>query len=94
MLLVPFSQLSDLLVLLSNCGHDSVHHALGGFLAFPIPVQNQFFALANLDLEEPFALCAPSVKTVPEPGVVAGLACGMALLAGLDRMRRRPERVD
>jgi len=63
-------------------------------LGLAIPIQNQFFALANVDVEDAFALCAPSVKTVPEPGVFAGLACGMALLAGLDRMRRRPERAD
>ena len=41
----------------------------GSQLGIPIPVQNQFFSLANIDVNEPFALCAPSVKTVPEPSV-------------------------
>ena len=64
----------------------------GGFLGLPVPIQNQFHSLANLDVEQPFALCAPSTK-VPEPGVLLGLASGAALLAALDRRRRRA-RVD
>ena len=57
-------------------------------LGLSIPIQNQFFALVNVELDRAIALCAPSVKTVPEPGVWLGLACGAALLAGLDRRRR------
>jgi hypothetical protein len=64
----------------------------GGFLGLQVPIQNQFHSLANLDVEQPFALCAPSTK-VPEPGVLLGLASGAALLAALDRRRRRA-RVD
>jgi hypothetical protein len=66
----------------------------GGLLGIQVPIQNQFFPLANIDIEHPFAVCAPSAKTVPEPGVFASLVCGMALLAGLDRRRRRRERVN
>lgn len=62
-------------------------------LGLQIPIQNQFFPLANLDIEEAFALCVPSVKMVPEPEVVVTLVCGVALLAGLDRRRRRRARV-
>ena len=46
-------------------------------------------AADNIDVNEPFALCAPSVKTVPEPSVLLGLASGVALLAGLGRRRSR-----
>jgi hypothetical protein len=66
----------------------------GGFLGLPVPIQNQFFGLANVGLEQPFAICTPSAKTVPEPGVVVGLVSGAALLAALDRRRRRRKRVD
>jgi hypothetical protein len=65
----------------------------GDFLDFAIPIQNQFFSLANVDLEQPFALCAPSTKTVPEPSLLVALASGVALLTALDR-RRRKERTD
>ena len=66
----------------------------GGFLGVPVPIQNQFFSLANLDVEEAFALCTPSVKTVPEPGFLVSMASGVVLLAGLERRRRRRERGD
>jgi hypothetical protein len=66
-----------------------------GVLGLPIPIQNQFHTLADVDIEDAFALCAPSVKTVPEPGGLLGLGSGVALLAVLDRRRRRRlERVD
>jgi len=61
----------------------------GSQLGIPIPIQNQFFSLANTDVNEPFALCVPSVKTVPEPSILLGLASGVALLAGLERRRSR-----
>jgi len=61
----------------------------GGSLGFQVPIQNQFFALANVVLNQPFAVCAPSAKMVPEPSVLVGLASGVAMLAALGRRRRR-----
>jgi hypothetical protein len=58
-------------------------------LGFQIPIQNQFFSLANVDLDRAIALCAPSVKMVPEPAVWLGLVCGVPLLSGLARRRKR-----
>ncbi len=46
----------------------------GGSLGLAIPIQNQFFSLANIDIDRPFAVCAPSTKSVPEPAVGVGLA--------------------
>jgi hypothetical protein len=67
----------------------------GQGLGLSIPIQNQFFALAEIDLDQPFAVCAPSTKDVPEPTVLIGLVSGMALLAALGRPRqRRWDRVD
>jgi hypothetical protein len=67
----------------------------GDFLGLAIPIQNQFFGLANVDIAEPFVLCAPSTKQLPEPTVLVGLASGVTLLAGLERRRRRRrERAD
>ena len=43
----------------------------GDQLGLAIPIQNQFFPLANVDLAEPFALCTPSTKQRPEPTVLA-----------------------
>jgi hypothetical protein len=61
----------------------------GGFLGVPIPIQNQFFPTTQIDIGQPFALCVPSVKMLPEPAVVTGLASGLLLLTALDRRRRR-----
>jgi hypothetical protein len=61
----------------------------GGFLGFQIPIQNQFFSLASIDVQQTFALCAPSSKALPEPAVLLGLGSGVVLLAVLDRRRRR-----
>jgi hypothetical protein len=61
----------------------------GGSLGFQLPIQNQFFSLANLDVDQPFALCTPSTKAVPEPTLLFGLASGMAMLGALGRRRRR-----
>jgi hypothetical protein len=60
----------------------------GGFLGIPVPIANQFHALANVDIEHPFALCAPSTK-MPEPTLLIGLGSGVLLLAGLHRRRLR-----
>ena len=65
----------------------------GGLLGVQIPIQNQFFALAIVDVDQPIAICAPSSKQVPEPAVLLGLATGMFWLFALDRRRRCP-RVD
>jgi hypothetical protein len=58
-------------------------------LGFQIPIQNQFFSVETVDLDRAVALCAPSVKMVPEPTVWLGLASGVPLLSGLARRRRR-----
>ena len=62
---------------------------IGQPLGFQVPVSNQFFSLANIDINEAFAVCVPSAKMVPEPGVMISLVCGAAMLAGLDRRRRQ-----
>ncbi len=36
----------------------------GGILGFQIPIRNQFFSLANVDLQQPFALCLPAQKQI------------------------------
>jgi hypothetical protein len=59
----------------------------GGFLGVPIPFQNQFSAVANIDIDQPIALCAPSTKQVPEPALLLGLASGLMMLGALERRR-------
>ena len=55
----------------------------GGLLGFQIPIQNQFSALANLNVDQPIAICAPSTKQVPEPTVLLGLGSGLLMLCAL-----------
>ena len=40
-------------------------------------------------VESPELLCVPSLKFIPEPGVLLSLGSGLMLLAWLDRRRRR-----
>jgi hypothetical protein len=62
----------------------------GGVMGLPVPIANQFFPESvQIDISGPFALCVPSVKTLPEPSIVAGLGSGLLLLAMLVRRRRR-----
>ena len=61
----------------------------GNNLGLAIPIQNQFFSLANVDIGVAHALCAPSLKTIPEPSALLGLGGGLSLLVVLDRRRRR-----
>jgi hypothetical protein len=60
----------------------------GVMLGFQIPIQNQFFALTQIDVDQPFAICAPSAMEVPEPTLLFGLASGVTLLGALQRRRR------
>jgi hypothetical protein len=56
----------------------------GGFLGFPIPIANQFFPLANIDIGQPFGLCVPSTKTLSEPPVVPAIGrVGLLSIAAL-----------
>jgi hypothetical protein len=56
----------------------------GTILGFAIPILNQFFALANVDVEESIAVCVPSTKTVTEPEQVPSLGpVGVALVGSL-----------
>ena len=50
-------------------------------LGLSIPIQNQFFTPSRTSTSSSaFAVCAPSVKTVPEPsGFVIGLVSGLML---------------
>ncbi len=68
----------------------------GGFLGLSIPIWNQFFNIApgEIEVAQPFAVCAPSAKEVPEPSVLVGLASGVALLIAVDRRRRRKRERD
>ena len=69
----------------------------GGFLGLEISIWNQFFNFApgEIEVAQPFAVCAPSAKEVPEPSVLVGLTSGVALLMAVDRRRRRKrERID
>jgi hypothetical protein len=61
----------------------------GFSLGLQIPIQNQFFSLVNVDLEQSFGICTPSTKMVPEPGTLLGLMSGAVLLFALQRRRKQ-----
>jgi hypothetical protein len=52
-------------------------------------LDDQFGNHPNLLIEDPELLCVPSLRFVPEPGVLFSLGSGLALLWRLDRRRRR-----
>jgi hypothetical protein len=52
-------------------------------------LDDQFGNHPNLLVENPEALCVPSLKFIPEPGVLLSLGSGVMLLGWLDRRRRR-----
>lgn len=57
-----------------------------------IPISNQFFDSAEIDVFEPFALCVPSKKVLPEPEAGIGLLSGVLCLGLLARRRRGLQR--
>jgi hypothetical protein len=52
-------------------------------------LDDQFGNHPNLEVENPELLCVPSLKFVPEPGLLLSLGSGLMLLAWLNRRRRR-----
>ena len=52
-------------------------------------LDDQFGNHPNLLVEDPELLCVPSLKFIPEPGVLLSLGSGLMLLGWLDRRRRQ-----
>ena len=52
-------------------------------------LNDQFGNHPTLFVENPELLCLPSLKFLPEPGVLVSLGSGLVLLGWLDRRRRR-----
>ncbi len=52
-------------------------------------LDDQFGNHPGLLVQNPELLCLPSLKFVPEPGVLLSLGPGLMLLAWLERRRRR-----
>lgn len=61
----------------------------GSTLGIAVPIANQIYPHVNIDLFNPFAVCVPSLKVLPEPGVLLSLGSGLVLLGWLDQRRRR-----
>jgi hypothetical protein len=61
----------------------------GASLGLSVPIANQIYPNVNIDLFHPFAVCVPSTKELPEPGVLLSLGSGLVLLGWLDRQRKR-----
>ena len=57
-------------------------------VSIDVPISNQIYPAADLQVSAPFALCVPS-KRVPEPGLLLSLGAGLIGLLGLERLRRR-----
>jgi hypothetical protein len=55
-------------------------------------LDDQFGNHPNLEVENPELLCVPSLKYLPEPGVLLSFGPGLMLLAWLDRWKRRRAR--
>ncbi len=55
-------------------------------------LDDQFGNHPNLEVESPELLCVPSLKYLPEPGVLLSFGPGLMLLAWLDRRKRRRAR--
>jgi len=64
--------------------YDIIDAPLGSFHS----LHDQFGTHGNI-VEEPELLCLPSIKYLPEPGVLASFGSGLMLLGWLDRRRRR-----
>lgn len=54
-----------------------------------IPIADQIYPEVDIAVFEPFALCVPSKKELPEPGLLVSLASGLLGLAALTRWRTR-----
>jgi hypothetical protein len=52
-------------------------------------LDDQFGNHPSLNVENPELLCVPSLKYLPEPGVLLSLGSGLMLLGWLDHRRRR-----
>ena len=55
-------------------------------------ILNQFYDDQSINVLEPFGLCVPSAKALPEPGALLSLVTGLLGLAGLDRWRKHGRR--
>jgi hypothetical protein len=60
----------------------------GQSLGIAVPIANQIYPDVRIDVFDPTALCVPSTKELPEPGVLLSLGSGLVLLIWLDQRRR------
>ena len=73
-----------------EAGVDPVTGAVQELLAVgTIDVVNQFNPNGPLEIGAPFAFCAPSTISLPEPSALLGLVSGILMLRSVDRHRRR-----
>jgi hypothetical protein len=69
--------------------HLSCYEILDASLGEFHSLDDQFGNHPNLEVETPELLCVPSLKYLPEPGVLLSFGPGLMLLAWLDRRKRR-----